>query len=829
MTGNTSVTNFAPFLHTAPIQYNQSDITNWSGYFDGSGDYLDVPNNTGFDQNTAFTVEMWVYPTGADITDLYFYSQNTTNYFCLALNSSGQIAIDKSGVAFVVTSSAAITVGAWTHIAMVSNGSTISLYVNGVSQGSAAVGTTAVSTSTVRIGAWQGTGGLAFPGYISNLRVVKGTAVYTSNFTPPTTNLTAISGTSLLTLQNAAFTDNSTNNFVITQFGNTTVTGNSPFNTVGYWSNYFDGTGDNLSISNFSSSALSFGTGDFTIEFWVNPTPLPNNNWSPFFTMGNGSGGGQEIRLSQNINGTGWGWLYPNNTNNADVFVGYGTLPINTWHHIAMTRSGSTMRLFLNGAVVATGTGVSFNFTNTTLLRIAMPQTQYADGTYNGFISNVRVVKGTALYTAAFTPSTTPLTVVSGTGLLTCQASRFIDSSGNAFTLTVNGNPSVQSFDPFYTATIASNGGSMYFDGSADYIEPSWSSASLPGSWTFECWFYATAASGMIFDCRPNATNGYYPNVSIANSTQIDFYYNTNSNLITVPGGTINKWIHLAVVKNGTSLVVYLDGVSSFSTTDSNTWAIGASRPRIGANGGYYSAAPAPLTGYISNFRILNGTAAYTAAFTPPTAPASPTPNTNLLLNGMNAGAYDATAINNMETVGNAQVSTAVSKFGGSSMYFDGTGDYLTPRSTPDLDFGSGDFTVEFWAYPNSKTNVVDAAFGYGSFTLMCYHNNTNWTVEGSNNGSSLQFQISTPVTLNTWQLISITRSGTTIRLFKDGVIGATGSLTGAINTSGKTLRVGDNGNSQNFTGYLDDFRITKGYARYTANFTPPTAALPTY
>jgi hypothetical protein len=109
-------------------------------------------------------------------------------------------------------------------------------------------------------------------GYMSNYRVVKGTAVYTTTFTPPSEPLTAIANTSLLTLQNnqsvnnSVFLDNSTNNFFVTRNGNTTQGTFSPYG--GNWSNYFDGTGDYLNIP----SATAVGSGSFCFEAWIYPT-----------------------------------------------------------------------------------------------------------------------------------------------------------------------------------------------------------------------------------------------------------------------------------------------------------------------------------------------------------------------------------------------------------------------------------------------------------------------------------------------------------------------------------------------------------------------------
>jgi hypothetical protein len=99
--------------------------------------------------------------------------------------------VDRSGVGNLITAGAAISLNTWTHIAMVSEGSTVKLYINGTQSGSTAnYSTVTASAATTRIGAYQNSGGsatLPYTGYIDDLRVTRGFARYTANFTPPTT------------------------------------------------------------------------------------------------------------------------------------------------------------------------------------------------------------------------------------------------------------------------------------------------------------------------------------------------------------------------------------------------------------------------------------------------------------------------------------------------------------------------------------------------------------------------------------------------------------------------------------------------------------------
>jgi hypothetical protein len=229
----------------------------------------------------------------------------------------------------------------------------------------------------------------------------------------------------------------------------------------------------------------------------------------------------------------------------------------------------------------------------------------------------------------------------------------------------------------------------------------------------------------------------------------------------------------------------------------------------------------------------VRGSAIYTANFTPATAPLTAVTNTQLLLLGTNAGILDNSMRNDLETVGNAQISTAQSKFGGSSISFDGTGDLLRYRNTASVaTFGTGDFTIETWVRFNSVTGtqvITDFRDGVSTAlpTLYVVGTQLRYYANGADQitGGTLA--------VNTWYHIALARSGTSTRLFLDGVqIGST--YTDSTNYAATAnVYIADWYSFATFTyplnGYIDDLRITKGVARYTANFTPPAAAFPTF
>jgi hypothetical protein len=609
---------------------------------------------------------------------------------------------------------------------------------------------------------------------------------------------------------NNTFVDSSTNNLGITRVGSTTQGTFTPFIGNGYYSTYFDGS-SYLTVSN--NAALAAGTGDFTIEAWVYPTTTTQFqvigiNTLQFFVYNNS--------------------LYYNDGPQTSG----GTIVLNTWQHVAVSRSGTAVKGFVNGVQVIT-TSSSVNLTSANNYIGFNGGTQYGQG----YISNLRVVKGTALYTSNFTPSTTPLTAISGTSLLTLQDNRFKDNSTNNLALTVNGTPSVQPTSPFAKSSysVATNGGSMYFDGSSSYLSSTTTAFQHTGDFTYECWVYwnGTVPSDwpMIFDTRPSNTAHSTSICCDLNPTsfRLNFYLGGTSYYWGSTALPANSWVHVAVVRSSGTVKIYQNGVSGTDTASNSNTFSGATGIRIGANIGNMGYWP----GYISNFRVTNA-AVYTANFTPSTTPLTAIANTSLLLSGTNAAVIDNTMSNNLVTVGDAGISTAQSKWGGSSVYFDGSGDYLTMPPASNLAFGTGDFTVELWYYSTNFTYakaLVDfrPSGGNGAyFTLWVttsgqpfYYANTANQIIGA------------ATLLNTWNHVAVVRLGTSTKMYINGVVQST-TYTDSNTYLSPTDRpfIGSDSNNlsnpnSNFIGYINDLRITKGVARYTSNFSVPTEAFP--
>jgi hypothetical protein len=639
--------------------------------------------------------------------------------------------------------------------------------------------------------------------------------------------------------QNNTFLDSSTNNFTITRNGTPTQGSVTPYWPNGYWSNYFvRASTQYLTVSN-SGGQFSFGTGALTIECWVNPSSLPSTSGYPgsywFF-------GGGPLNSNPGID------FYINNTQigfnlvdfAAPTAIGNHGMVVGAWYHIAVVRGGTsnqTVSIYVNGTRVATATSITAtaDAATTGISISAAEPSGSTGGNFDGYISNYRVVKGTAVYDptlSTLTVPTTPLTAITNTSLLTCQSNRFRDNSANNFTITATGTPKVQAFQPFSPTasyTAAAYGGSGYFGvANTDYLSPASSSALAFGNnaYTVEFWLYMAAYTGG--DNRTldlGQANGSFA-VSVSNTGAVGLAKYGAVNVITSSNAfVLGQWNHVAISRTSTGTngtAIYVNGTNVATGTDANNWTVVTS-PRI--NG--LATFSLGWVGYLSNLRIVNGTAVYTANFTPPTAPVTAITNTSLLLNYTNAGIYDAAVQNNAITVGDAQASTTQSKWSPTSMKFDGTGDWLTAIDSPQLQLGTGDFTIDGWLYL-SANGVVYGIVSKGTAT-------TGWSVNVTVL-NKLQFSYTTSnltgtttLATGTWYYFAVVRSGTAtgnLKVYLNGSVEATsgGAVTDNFNQTSILYVGADRVGAMPLSGYLQDVRIT----RFARTITTPTAAFPT-
>ena len=641
---------------------------------------------------------------------------------------------------------------------------------------------------------------------------------------------------------NNAFDDGSASNHTVTAYNNVTQGSFGPFaRPDGEWAAYFDGTGDYLSAEDDTN--FSFGTGDFTIECWLfrqdnsvtfnDLVGTANNN-----VLVGSNRGGWVLAYYHNY-GTGnlyavkFGYQY---NNSFPVNIAFTkTLNTNTWYHLAITRQGNQLKCFVDGTQTGSTTTNSTDMISTEPLTVGTGSSG-GQSFIKGSISNVRVVKGTAVYTSNFTPPTAPLTAITNTKLLTCQSNRFVDNSASALTVTPSGNTAVTAFGPFLTSSVydaGTNGASAYLDGSSDYVTiPQTTDMDLSGDFTVECWAYFNEIKAMSFVNKWGGSGKFGWILYHTSGGTLQFYSGNSGSLGSVTafnkGVTVGQWYHIAVARTGNTLSTFVNGVrTATATVTTNNTSNAATY--IGTNGSSSSGIAAyGVNGYLSDVRIIKGTAAYNGTtYTVPTAPLTAVTNTKLLLNMADAQVFDSAAQLNMPLIDDAKLSNAKAKFGNTSLLLDGSGKvHLTGRV---LDFGAGDFTAELFI--NITTGGAD------EIILEARNSNDTsgpmFTLQTSTSdkivyivSAAARITSGSALSTNTWYHIAVCRSGTSTKLFIDGTqAGSTYSDSTVYTQPNPYCVLGGyyTSTTYDFDGYIDEVRITKGFARYTSNFTAPT------
>jgi hypothetical protein len=374
---------------------------------------------------------------------------------------------------------------------------------------------------------------------------------------------------------------------------------------------------------------------------------------------------------------------------------------------------------------------------------------------------------------------------------------------------------------------------------------------SLTGSFTVDCWFYLTSNPPNDNNGLPTAALAIYWSTSLTGGQGFEFNVTTGASgsiTFTKAGSAtgisanytsfvLNSWYHVAITYNGTTGALYLNGTSLTLSANNWAWTIPSGTPILRVGGSVFAAGYNHyFPGYISNFRIVNGSAIAPPAGGP-TSPVTAVSGTSLLANYANGGIYDAASQNNAITVADAGVATLTSLFNATPMYFDGTGDYLTSPLNPGTTITSGDFTVEFWLYPSTVATAYQAIIGTRegdtgatiNWSVLLQANQLRTDIYTSAGVLMAGFLHQTTLSANAWYYCAVVRSGSTFTLYVNGVAGTTTATSSAtIGQSGTTLWVGRFGASSSasaLNGYLQDVRITKGVAR---TITLPTTSFPT-
>jgi hypothetical protein len=646
-----------------------------------------------------------------------------------------------------------------------------------------------------------------------------------------TTLLMTVTGAS----DNNNIIDASSNNHTITVNGDAHAGTFSPYRSGGY-STYFDGAGDYLNAP--GNAAFEFGTGNFSIELFFYRTA--SGSVDTLVQYGNAS-----VTGYSHISWT----VYILSSNYLSFEISDGTpggagklslvssvlFPTNSWVHVSVVRDGNNFTLYQNGNSVATTTDNRSVYVSPSPLLWIARNHNAGTGDTAGFFSNVRIVKGTAVYTGNFTPPTESLTAIANTELLTCHLPYIADGSTNDHSITVNGNVSIEPFSPYdYDEySVTNHGGSVYFDGTGDALRIADNSNIQLGtsSFTIEGWFYCndtTPTQGIL--AKRDGSSEYWRWIIAGGNLNFRFQSagggSFTCNTVSVPTKT---WCHFAVTRDSNNDVrQFVNGISTQNAINSTgNFDISGSSLRVGEyelNTGHFS-------GFVSDIKIIKNSALYTADFTPPTVPLSSS-GTSLHIKGTDASIIDKSQINNLKINGNTTGSTTQVKFANTkSVYFDGSSDYISAPTNKLFGFSTNDFTVEFWVYFNDVNNPISIYSNLSSVSglqphLYVYQNAIRYyTAVGDR-------IVSSSVSTGQWYHVALSRSSSSTKLFINGT--QSGSTYSDSNDYGLSQPLGigtywDSGSpvtSQTLNGYMQGLRVTKGLARYTANFTPPTAEL---
>ncbi len=625
---------------------------------------------------------------------------------------------------------------------------------------------------------------------------------------------------------NNDITDSSSNNHTITVTGDAYAGTFSPYRYGGY-SAYFDGN-DYLSIAH--STDLDLGTGNFTIEGWWRFDDTSNQNLVSKYAANAGfvvqyqSG---NLRLVLGLGGS-------------DAVYSFSWTPVaGTWYHVCILRDGTNGKAFINGTQIGPTTTLSTSNVGTTgTLQVGLTHTvsEYT----RGYVSDVRIVKGTAITPASGGP-TERLTAVTNTKLLTCHLPYFADGSSNGHTITVSGNTSTKPFGPYdYNEySESTNGGSVYFDGNDD-LSATLSSAIGTGDFSISGWYY-TGATPTTYHRRIFTIGGNN------NANGMSFLHQTSGVLrLRIPANVTEthnysykagQWVYFCIKRSSGTLTLHINGEQEYSGSDSTNL---SSTSLCVGNDTIVLTSVYGIDGSVADFKIS------TSSIEDGSVPTSVVSSSGSILHlkGTDAHVIDKSQGNNLKLVGTAASTSALTSgstppyigaawAGTSAVSFDGNSDYVI---MPQISLGGGDFTIEAYTYLDARLTSYPAIFSnYSSFAagalgLFAGHGSSTTTnYQVAHNGAGFPAINGGPITYDQWVHLCLERYNGTITLYKDGSSVNSFASTATLNGVGSNFYIGTTGDSIS-TGYLNgwiqDFRVTVGKARYQGAFTKPGAPL---
>lgn len=620
-----AVRNVVTAYGDAQVDTAYSQFGGASAYLDGTGDYVEIENDFLFGTSDDFTIEFWYKKHTTNTTEQLASNRGSYaagHWYMQFDSSTDKIQWGVNGAA-AQRSTSTFDDTNWHHVALVRDSSVFELFVDGASQG-----TLSGSYQWGRSGENYKFG--AIGGSAGNISVdeirISDTPRYTSAFTP--SNVAFQNDANTLALVHCDGVDGSTTftddevtplrtALSVEEVGNAQIsTAQSQF---GGTSAVFDGSGDHLETPVFELD------GDYTVECWA--------RWD---TVSGSQGllGSDATSPYHSLKSSGT-TVY---TNFGNIFIQFDSaISTNTWYHIAVTRSGSSVRLFRDGVQQgSTATDTTTVWPTASNTKVYIGRDAYTD--IDGYVDEVRI-SDTARYTSNFTPSTTPFINDTNTLLLM----HMDGTNGNTLFTDDNGKGRARQRIGFVNNAQISNvqsrfgASSAYFDGVDDIVaigddgDSNYVLWPRTGTFTVELWARPADTSfqqlvtvyGAYGDANPAGRSW----IGIDSSNKWTFSANGGPTIASSSNASTTAWTHLAIVRNGSNqFEFFVDGVSQGTSTSSYTLASGY--VSLAANANAYGL---DYEGYIDEFRISDSVR-YTGNFTPSTSAFTNDANTLVLL-----------------------------------------------------------------------------------------------------------------------------------------------------------------------------------------------------
>ena len=560
----------------------------------------------------------------------------------------------------------------------------------------------------------------------------------------------------------------------------------------------FDGSGDYLSIG--GGTDMELGTGDFTIELWAY-----------FNTTSN------QVVYEGRPNGVQGAYISMYIDNNNMVFytdsatrITSSSLTAKQWYHIAAVRNSSTTTLYIDGTSAGTYSDTSDYTVRTDGPLIGIAR-NLGNNPMNGYISNYRIVKGTAIYTSNFTPSTSALTSTTNTKLLCCNGSSPTSATTAPGTITFTGNVYTEEFGPFTGDDGA--GGMVWFKSRSSALDH----------------YLFNTVAGINSNLNSN-TNSMQSTTTSGDSNynnMVTSFDNNGYSLGTsnIVNGSSTEYIGWTFgKKEGFFDIVTWTGTGSYRTLDHNLGCVPGFIMVKKTSGSESWICWHRAMGSSSNphYLKLDSSAAMGTdggGGSNPNASVNSVSSTQFTVGADNNGS-GGTWVAYLFAGGESSADTA------RSVDLDGTGDYLSLASSSDFDFGTDDYTIECWINVDAAAynGLWTAGGGYNSGVSLVVNSSGKLSLYDA---SYLIESADNTVSIGQWYHVAVSRSSNTVKLFVNGA--EIGSATQGSIPQGAFYvgaEVADGGGSSPMNGKISNFRVVKGTAVYTSSFRIPTQTL---